>query len=192
MARDRLDPGTRELELGEGIAGRTGYVWLFPNRDDLDAQVDALRAEGCSRVVVDTGAKRTRLAQVVAESRTLVVCRLCSLGDSPGPLIRALLRLQAEGVELRAIEEGIDTTNKTGRAFVAAVQLLAKAADIDLGRARPKALGRGGRRPVMTSAKQKRAMKLLADGRTVREAAKEIGVSKTVLYSVLAKVRGST
>jgi DNA invertase Pin-like site-specific DNA recombinase len=46
---------------------------------------------------------------------------------------------------------------------------------------------RGGRRPVVTEEKLRRARSLIAQGLTVREAAARIKVGKTALYAALGK-----
>lgn len=48
---------------------------------------------------------------------------------------------------------------------------------------------KGGRKPVVTEDKLKRAMELLANGLNVREAAARLVVSKTVLYATLKASR---
>ena len=46
---------------------------------------------------------------------------------------------------------------------------------------------RGGRKPVVTDEKLRRAQTLVAQGLTVREAAARIKVGKTALYAALAQ-----
>ena len=100
--------------------------------------------------------------------------------------------LEARGVGLRSLTEGIDTTTPGGRLVFHAIGALGQF-ERDLVRERTRAGltaaeargRRGGRRPVVTDEKLRRARGLVAKGLTVREAAMRLKVGKTALYQAL-------
>ena len=88
------------------------------------AQTDALTAAGCEKVFVDhasgTLARRTALDEVLAYLRdgdTLAITKLDRLGRPVRNLKQVADDLQARGVGLRALSQGIDTTTSGGRLF---------------------------------------------------------------------------
>ncbi len=107
-------------------------------------------------------------------------------------LIETVAALEARGVGFRSLTEAIDTTTPGGRLIFHIFGALGQF-ERDLIRERTRAgldaavaRGRkGGRKPVLTGEKLRRAKALIAQGLTVREAAARIKVSKTVLYDAL-------
>jgi len=102
--------------------------------------------------------------------------------------------LAARGVGFRSLTEAIDTTTPGGRLVFHLFGALGQF-ERDLIRERTRAglaaaaaRGRkGGRKPVVTDDKLRRARALLAQGLTVREAAGRVRVGKTVLYEALRR-----
>ena len=94
----------------------------------------------------------------------------------------------------RSLTEAIDTTTPRGRLIFHIFGALGQF-ERDLIRVRTRfgldaavARGRrGGRKPVVTEEKLRRARTLIAQGVTVREAAARIKVSKTALYAALGE-----
>jgi DNA invertase Pin-like site-specific DNA recombinase len=85
-------------------------------------QLDALRKAGCERVFAEklsgTTAARPQLRECldfVREGDILVITRLDRLARSLTDLCNIGVRLQAKSVELRALEQPIDTSTSTGR-----------------------------------------------------------------------------
>jgi DNA invertase Pin-like site-specific DNA recombinase len=96
-----------------------------------------------------------------------------------------------------AITEAIDTTTPNGRLVFHLFGALGQfERDLIRERTRPvpaaaAARGRkGGRKPVVTSEKLKKARTLIDGGLTVREAAARLTVGKTALYEALAAESG--
>lgn len=107
-------------------------------------------------------------------------------------LIETVTGLETRGVGLRSLTEAIDTTTPGGRLIFHVFGALGQF-ERDLVRERTRAgltaaaaRGRkGGRKPVVTPDKLKRAQTLIAQGLTVREAAARVKVGKTALYEAL-------
>jgi DNA invertase Pin-like site-specific DNA recombinase len=135
------------------------------------------------------------LAEALAYVRggdVLVVWKLDRLGRSLPHLIEVVRDLEARGVGLRSLTEGIDTTTPGGRLVFHVIGALGQF-ERDLVRERTRAGltaaeargRRGGRRPVVTDEKLRRARGLVAKGLTVREAAMRLKVGKAALYQAL-------
>lgn len=177
-----------------------GYARVSTADQELALQFDALTKAGCTRIFEDraSGAKSDRpgLAAAVAfvrDSDVLVVWKLDRLGRSLPHLIETVTALEAAGVGFRSITEAIDTTTPGGRLIFHIFGALGQferdlirertRAGLDAAIARGR---RGGRKPVVTEDKLRRAKLLVAQGLTVREAAARVKVSKTALYDALA------
>lgn len=181
-----------------------GYARVSTADQDPALQLDALAKADCERVFQDqaSGAKADRpgLAAAIAFARagdSLVVWKLDRLGRSLPHLIETVNMLEARGIGFRSLTEAIDTTTPGGRLVFHIFGALGQF-ERDLIRERTRAglvaavaRGRkGGRTPVVTEDKLRRAKALLAQGLTVREAAARIKVGKTALYAALG-VNGS-
>jgi DNA invertase Pin-like site-specific DNA recombinase len=179
-----------------------GYARVSTNDQDLALQRDALAKAGCARVFEDraSGVKADRPGLAAAlgfarEGDILTVWKLDRLGRSLPHLIETVNALEARGVSFRSLTEAIDTTTPGGRLVFHIFGALGQF-ERDLigertraGLAAAAARGRrGGRKPVVTKEKLRRAQALLVQGLTVREAAARIKVGKTALYAALARV----
>jgi DNA invertase Pin-like site-specific DNA recombinase len=181
-----------------------GYARVSTTDQDLALQRDALAKAGCARVFEDKapGAKADRPGFTAAlsfarEGDILTVWKLDRLGRSLPHLIETVNALEARGVSFRSLTEAIDTTTPGGRLVFHIFGALGEF-ERDLIRERTRAgldaaaeRGRqGGRKPVVTNEKLKRAQALRAQGFTVREVAARINVGKTALYAALAQTAG--
>jgi DNA invertase Pin-like site-specific DNA recombinase len=178
---------------------RVGYARVSTNEQDLALQRDALVAAKCDRIFEDraSGAKTDRpgLSEALAYLRdgdTLVVWKLDRLGRSMSHLIDTVKGLDARDIGLHSLTEQIDTATPGGRLIFHVFGALAQF-ERDLIRERTRAglhaaqaRGRlGGRKPVITEDKLRRACALIESGLTAREAAARIKVGKSALYKAL-------
>jgi DNA invertase Pin-like site-specific DNA recombinase len=177
-----------------------GYARVSTAEQNAALQTDALDKAGCERVFRDVvsgaASERPGLTSALAFLRqgdVLAVWRLDRLGRSLPHLIEVVAGLAERGVGFRSLTEAIDTTTPGGRLVFHVFGALGQF-ERDLVGERTKAgliaaaaRGRkGGRKPVVTEDKLKKARALLAQGLNVREAAKRLKIGKTALYEALA------
>lgn len=176
-----------------------GYARVSTADQDPALQLDALRAAGCAKVFEDraSGARADRpglraALEYAREGGVLVTWKLDRLGRSLPHLIETVAGLERRGVGFRSLTEAIDTTTPGGRLVFHLFAALGQF-ERDLIRERTRAglaaaaaRGRtGGRRPVVTDEKLRRARALIAKGLSVRDAAVRLRVGKTALYEAM-------
>jgi DNA invertase Pin-like site-specific DNA recombinase len=187
---------------------RIGYGRVSTRDQNPDAQRDALAAAGCDQVFTDKAsgklARRPELDNaLLSASRPgdqLVVTKLDRLGRSLEHLISLSGDLQARGVDLVVLDQGIDTSTALGRMFF---QILGAIAEFEHalmsgrtidGLAAARARGRtGGQKPKLTPRQARIAREMynetgLDERRryTVAQIAAEFGVTRPTIYRHLA------
>lgn len=179
---------------------KIGYARVSTIDQNLDLQLDALKACGCERVYQEhasgKSAVRPELENVLKALRagdSLVVWRLDRLGRSLPDLIRIVSELEAQGIGFASLTESIDTSSANGR-FIFNVFASLASFERDLIRERTqaglsaaRARGRVGGRPAKLQGKDLAMAKaLMADKSSdVTAIAKQFGVSRTTLYRVV-------
>lgn len=181
-----------------------GHARVSTAEQDTTLQTDALKAAGCERIFEDaaTGATADRLGLSAAlsflrDGDVLVVWRLDRLGRSRPRLIDAVVNQEERGVGFRSLTEAIDATTSGGRLVFHIFGALGQferdffRERTRAGLAAAEARGRkGGRRPVVTEDKPRRAKVLVSQELNVREVALRLKVGKTALYKALRDSRG--
>lgn len=178
-----------------------GYARVSTNDQNTDAQHDALTAAGCDRVFTDhTSGKLARRPQLdalldyVRPGDVVVITKLDRLGRSVGNLVELAAELAGQEVDLRVLDQGIDTSTPGGKLTF---HILAAMAEFERdmisertrdGLAAARARGRTGGRPAkMTPAKLATARQLYDAGQhTVAQIADVIGVSRATVHRALA------
>jgi DNA invertase Pin-like site-specific DNA recombinase len=183
---------------------RVGYGRVSTRDQHPEAQRDALEAAGCERVFLDkTSGKLSRRPELdkalLAASRRgdqLVVTKLDRLGRSLEHLIEIAKGLEANGVDLVVLDQGIDTSTAVGRMFF---HILGSIAEFEHalmsertrdGLTAARARGRtGGQKPKLRPKQIELARTMYdekgEDGKrryTVQEIADELGVSRPTIY----------
>ncbi len=176
-----------------------GYARVSKDEQNLDLQLDALRAKGCVRIFTDklTGTKFEQRKKLQAaleylnEGDTLVVWKLDRLGRSLKQLIHTLEILRERNIKLVSTMENIDTDTTMGKAFFYLVALFAEI-ERDMisdrtkaGLKSARARGRVGGRPALNLAKGKPAiaLKLYDDKETeIDEICKTLHISRATLF----------
>lgn len=176
-----------------------GYARVSTEGQNLDLQLDALEAAGCTKVFRDviSGSRsdRPELEQALDYLRpgdNFVVWRLDRLGRSVKHLIEVVNDLQERGVGLTSLQEDIDTSSPSGKLVFHIFGALSEferdllrertMAGLDAARRRGRV---GGRKTVMTPNKLATARKLYEDpdnAMTMKEIAETVGISRSTLY----------
>lgn len=194
--RDENDTVTNEMELKSYI----GYARVSTLDQKLNLQIEALNKAGCSKIFTDvaSGAKSERpgldeALKYLREGDTLVVWKLDRLGRSLSHLLKIIESLSEQNIQFKSItDSAVDTSTSSGKLMLTMIAALSEfernliKERTKEGIASAKARGRkGGRRPVVTEQKLKKAKQLINKGLTVREAASAINVGKSSLYLAL-------
>jgi DNA invertase Pin-like site-specific DNA recombinase len=185
------------------VGHRIGYGRVSAGDPDPDSQHDALGAAGCDEIFLDEAggklARRPELDKALGRLRpgdTLVITRLSRAARSVRDLIDLAAGLEARGVDLVVLGQGIDTTAPAGRL---AFRLLGAIGEFQRelvvegthqGLAAARARGRVGGRPRKLSADQAVRARQLYDERgpdgkracTVTEIADRFGVTRATIY----------
>jgi DNA invertase Pin-like site-specific DNA recombinase len=182
-----------------------GYGRVSSTGQSLEVQAEQLRAAGCTKVFEEkvSGTSQQGRVQLAAaldyvrEGDTFVVTRLDRLARSMSDLRDIIDRLQAEGVEFRAIQQGaIDTSTSGGRLML---NMLAAVAEFETdlrkerqmeGIQKAKAEGRYRGRPASIDAGE--IARLRADGLGPTAIAKRLGVGRASIYRVSAAAQAGT
>ena len=177
-----------------------GYGRVSTGDQNADSQVDALTKAGANKVFIEkfTGTKLDRpelskAFEYLRKGDQLVITRLDRLGRSTKDLLALLEGLNELGVELRVLDQNIDTSTAQGKFFFTIIGAVAEfersliVSRTRDGLAAARARGRvGGRKPKLTD-KQKAEVRRLyrAGDKTVQEIGELFRVSRPTVYAVL-------
>ena len=184
-----------------------GYARVSTREQDLSAQIDQLKAAGCTQLFVDQGSgqdarERTnlgRLLDYVRAGDVVVVTQLDRLSRSLMDLLNLADQLGKKGVELRALKEPFDTTTDDGRLMFHVMGVLAefertriRARTLE-GLKEARARGRVGGRPRILNAKQEALIwQLRQKGESIREIGRILNVSAGTISRALARRKQAT
>ena len=185
---------------------RVGYARVSSIGQNLDSQIDALKAAGCKKIFTDkmTGSRMDRpgwdqLMEYVRPGDVLVVAELSRMTRSLMHLLETAQALDRKQVNLVSLRENIDTNTATGRCFLSMMGAIhqmereLRAERAAAGRASAKARGKTGGRP-RTDIVKLRDAKVLYDnsGKTAAEVCKVVGVGRRIFFAYLAQQRDQT
>lgn len=173
-----------------------GYARISDKTQNLESQVDQLKAHGCERVVTEivTGIAEdkqlNKLIVELTEEDTLVVTRADRLARNAVQVLLVAEKLEKKNVNLVIMDFGVDTRTPVGKAMLAVMAALGQwerdnlkekqKRGIEAARKRGKHLGRKGE---FTRAGLEEAIRMYQEGtRTVKEIADITCVSKATLY----------
>ena len=177
-----------------------GYVRVSTGDQNLDLQLDALKAASCNKLFTDRipGSKDERpglskALEFVRTGDTLVVWRLDRLGRSLSHLIGPTTGLSDKGVGFKSLQECIDTTTSGGKLVFHIFGALAEfersliRERTNAGLKAARARGRSGGRPkALTDHQLKMArMMLAAPDTNVSQVAEHFGIARSTLYRLL-------
>jgi DNA invertase Pin-like site-specific DNA recombinase len=179
-----------------------GYARVSKTEQNLDMQIDALRAAGCEKIFADkqSGATWDRKELQAAQSHlragdTLVVWKLDRLGRTVLQSVQFLNELHKSSVEFRSLTEGIDTNTSFGKFYFHMAAALAELERDRLiertnaGLKSAKARGRqGGRKRKLSEDQEAHVLELLADGkRSQADVARLLKVSRPTISRLVER-----
>ncbi len=178
-----------------------GYARVSSEDQNLDLQRDALQATGCKKIyeekvstVAEKLAAREELLDYAREGDVAVVWKLDRLGRSLRDLVDTVNGLNERGIQLRSLQESIDTTTPAGKLTFHVFAALAEFeremirertnAGLAAARRRGKKLGRP---KSLTSDQVEMAKTMMANPvLTAAQVAAQLGVHRTTLYRHLS------
>jgi DNA invertase Pin-like site-specific DNA recombinase len=179
---------------------KIGYVRVSTVDQNLDLQIDALKAYGCDEIFEDKlsgiAGKRPGLEkalQYVRPGDSLVVWRLDRLGRTMHHLIQIV---NEQGVSFYSVQENItmDRSSATGQLMF---HLFASFAEFErnlirecteAGRIAARARGRFGGRPEKLGEKEQQMIQTLVSKKTpIKDIAQILKISRTTVYRYLQK-----
>ncbi|MFB9861625.1 recombinase family protein [Salinicoccus siamensis] len=178
---------------------KVGYARVSTRDQNLNSQIDTLKAVGCERIFSEkvSGRKynRTELDNCLDYLRsgdTLVITKLDRLGRTTRQLIDLSQHLENNNIELEIIDMNINTRDAMGKMFFTMMSgfaeleanLLSERTKKGLDAAR--ARGRVGGRPQITQEKVAMIVSLYQSKQhSINEIMKLTGVSKGTIYNVI-------
>ncbi|MCK7598213.1 recombinase family protein [Microbulbifer sp. CAU 1566] len=174
---------------------RIGYARVSTVGQKLDVQLDALK--DCDRIYQEKAsgatAERSQLKEMlryVREGDVVVATKLDRLGRSVADLANIAKQLEADGVGLVILDQGIDTTTAAGKMMF---HMIAAVAEFELalryerqmeGIAKAKESGvQFGRKPTIDAG---RVIELREQGFSMGKIADQVGCSKGAVHKILA------
>ncbi len=181
-----------------------GYARVSTSDQSVDMQIDALMAAGVdrSRILIDhgvSGAVRSRpalddLLGRIQRNDQLIVYKLDRLGRSASHLLGLVERLDAGGVRLRVIGDGIDTGSATGRMILTVLAAMSEfersilrervSDGIAAARRRGQHLGRPH---ALTTEQVDHAAEQLRQGKSLNAVGRLLGVDKATVQRAVAR-----
>ena len=183
---------------------KIGYARVSTGGQNLERQIDALKAAGCRRIFAEKQSgrdtDRPELAACLAfmaPGDTLMVPALDRLSRSLQDLITAVSDLRRRGIGFTSLHESLDTTTPGGRlvfhVFAALAEFIREliVSGTREGLAAARARGRVGGRPTVVTPEIIRAARdmLPNPDASVTSIAKLLGISPGTLYNHIPDLR---
>lgn len=182
---------------------RSGYARVSTTRQNLERQLDSLRAAGCSRMFSDmaSGAKANRpgitaLRDQVRPGDTVVVTSLDRLGRSMSGILNLIHAFAADNVTVETLDGLSTDPNKPGGKILLAVTAAMAEVERDLivertnaGLKSARARGRvGGRKPRLAPSQEQAILSIVDSGQqSLTAIATDFNISRSTLYRILAR-----
>lgn len=180
-----------------------GYARVSTVEQNLDLQVNALKAAGCTEIFAEkvsgtSKKKRLKLEECLRYLRkgdTLIIIRVDRLARSVHDLQTIVRQLKDEKVELKAIEQPIDTSTAAGKAFF---DMLCVFAEFETnlrrerqleGIAKAKAEGKYKGREPTARRKSPEVLAMVDKGMSKAEIASQLQIGIASVYRILADER---
>lgn len=180
-----------------------GYVRVSTTGQNLERQLDALHAAGCSRLFSDTasGAKANRpgimaLRETLRPGDTVLVTSLDRLGRSMSAILSLIHALADMNVTVETLDGLSTSPHKPGGKILLAVTAAMAEVERDLiiertnaGLKAARARGRvGGRRPRLTPSQERAIIAVAETGeQSLTSIAKDFEISRSTLHRILKR-----
>ena len=185
-----------------------GYARVSSNSQSLDIQLEKLRASGCNRIwsekrsgrQADNRPELQACLAYVREGDTLVITKMDRMARSVLDLAKTADDLRRKGVNLKVLDQGLDTTTSEGKLMANLLGAFAEFEN-DIRRERQlegisAALSRGvkfGRKRALTE-KQAETIRRLKDEESfsAEQLADRFSVGRATIYRVLERTLAQT
>jgi len=185
---------------------KIGYARVSTLEQNLDLQLDALKKEGCEKIISDrisgSVAERDGLIKLREDLRkgdTLIVWRLDRLGRSLKDLIKWMEWFEENQISFKSLQESIDTSTSTGKLVFHIFGALSEfernlihertRAGMEAARAR----GRQGGRPHKLIQNRRQLVVDLYKSKkhSIKQICEMVGISKPTLYKYISLDQGT-
>ena len=181
---------------------KIGYVRVSTKeKQNIQMQIDALIKEGVDEenIYIDkgiSGSKTNRpqfdaMLDFIRKGDTLIVYKIDRISRSTIHLLKLSEEFQSKGVNLKSLNDPIDTTTPMGRAFFAITAVLSELEKENIrtrvisGLESSRNRGIIGGRPKVDEGIIKEAINLKKQGFTSKQIKEQTGVPKSTLYKYL-------
>lgn len=180
-----------------------GFARVSTNSQDLTIQLERLTAAGCFKIFQGKHSGKAEsnkealqeLLEYVREDDTVIVTKLDRLGRSLSQVLQVIDSLNTKGVNLKALDQQIDTSNSDPMSK-AMVQLLGMFAELErnfiLSRTQEgkKASGNyGGRPSKLNNEEKKDIIEAHKKGLSINKLSKQHNVSRATIGRLLGTVK---
>ena len=177
-----------------------GYARVSKNDQNLDVQIEKLKAHGCQEIFQEkvSGAKDDRqqlniLLNKLRKGDSICVVRLDRLGRRMAKLITLINDFKTKGIEFVALENNIDTTTSMGMLLFSMCAAFAEmertliAERVKAGLYAAHKKGRKGGRPRALNSEKLKTLKGLigSNNFSVTKICDIVGISRSVYYRAL-------
>ena len=180
-----------------------GYARVSTHDQDLTAQLDELKAAGCTviRAEKQSGASRdnrTELQIVLDFLRpgdTVAVVRLDRLGRDTRDVLNIVHEIEQHGASLRVLHPAIDTSGSTGRIVLTVLgmvsemekQFIKERQRVGIAAAKSKGVYKGAKRKIDLV----EVVKMREGGKRISEIGEVFGVTRQAIYKALKEAEQS-
>jgi DNA invertase Pin-like site-specific DNA recombinase len=184
-----------------GMAMRYGYARVSSGTQDYTAQVETLKAAGCSRIYSEKASGKSRegrpefakLMKALLPGDVVVVCKLDRLARSSRDLHNILGDLAAQGAGFISLGEAwCDTTTDVGRLIIAIMSgisefergLIRSRCEAGIARAKRKGT-KFGRPPALDAGQRRKIAERYSAGETMAALAREYDCGEATIWRAL-------
>lgn len=185
---------------GSGMTKTIAYIRTSTNTQELGLEVQRKAVDTYSPQEVYweqvSGRKENReelnkVLKKLEKGDTLLIYNLSRLGRSSKQLVTIMTELNQREIQLRSIQESIDTSSASGRLFFMMLAAIAEFEAESISQRTKDALAQTDKklgRPAISNRKEQQILRFYSDDRlTMKQVAKKCGVSEKTVYNIAKK-----